>query len=86
MSGQTGQPAQTDEGQGNPDHRRTLRRFQTTLDELLEWFAIVQTFPARRADDPALRDAIEQARPPIAEIVAVLERMERPDADNQKGA
>ena len=58
------------------EHRRALHRFRFTLDEVLEWFAVVQTLPARRADDRALREAIEQARAPLAAILAVLDRME----------
>ena len=74
MSAQTGQ------------ERRSLRRFRTSLDVVLEWFAVVETLPSKRADDPALRAAIEAARPPIAAILAVLERMERPDDTSPKGA
>ena len=76
MTEQMGLPTQSDEGVTWREHRRALHRFRFTLDELLEWFAVVQTLPARRADDRALGDAIEQARVPLAAILAVLDRME----------
>ena len=76
MSGQLGPPTQCDEGVTWGEHRRALHRFRFALDEVLEWFAVVQDSPARRADDLALRDAIQRARAPIAAITAVLDRME----------
>ena len=76
MSKQMGPPTQNDEGATRWEHRRALHRFRFTLDELLEWFAVVQGFPARRADDQALREAIERARVPLSAITAVLDRME----------
>ncbi len=76
MSQQTGPPTPGDEGVTQGEHRRALHRFRFALDEVLEWFAVVQTLPARRADDRALREAIEQARAPLAAILAVLDRME----------
>ena len=65
------------------EHRRGLRRFRISLDELLEAFAVVEALPARRADDPALREAIGEARPAIARLLAGLDRMERPDDEGQ---
>ena len=76
MSEQMRPPMQRDEGVTWVEHRRALHRFRFALDEVLEWFAVVQTLPARRADDRALREAIEQARAPLAAILAVLDRME----------
>ena len=63
------------------ENRRTLGGLRASLDQLLEWFALVESLPARRADDPALRDAIREARPHIATLLAVLERMDRPGGE-----
>ncbi len=86
MNEQVGQPTPGEERVTRAEHRRALRRFRTSLDDVLEWFAVVEALPSRRADDQALRDAIQQAKPPIATIVALLERMEQPDPGNQEGA
>ena len=76
MSGQMRPPMQHDVGTTWGEHRRALHRFRLTLDELVEWFAVIESLPARRADDRALRDAIQQTRSPIAALMAVLDRME----------
>ena len=78
MSGHTAQPPPGGDGGHTLEHRYALGAFRSSLDGVLEWFAIVQTLPTRRADDQALRDAIDQAKPPIAAILAVLDRMEPP--------
>ncbi len=59
--------------------RHTLRPLLVTLDKLLETLAAVESLPARRAEDSALREAIHNARPAIAELLAVLDRMEKRD-------
>ena len=65
--------------------RQALRPLLVTLDELLETLASLEDLPARRAEDPALRKAIRKVRPGIAELLAVLDRMEGAD-DEARGS
>jgi hypothetical protein len=58
------------------EERRTLRPLLINLDLLLETFGLIEGLPARRADDQALREAVREARPAIAKLRAVVERME----------
>ncbi len=79
MSEQTRpQPPQSGEGAHTVEHRYALGAFRSALDGVLEWFAVVQTLPTRRVDDQTLCGAIEQAGPPLAAILTVLDRMEPP--------
>ncbi len=59
------------------ENRRNALRLRSRMDDLLETLALLEALPSRRADDPALQAAVREARPYIAQIVAVLDRMEQ---------
>jgi hypothetical protein len=56
--------------------RRTFAPLRATLERLLDTFALVDGLPARRADDPALREAVRAARVANARVLLLLNRME----------
>ncbi len=59
------------------ENRRNVERLRSRLDDVLETLAIFDVFPARRAEDPALQEAVREARRCIAQILATLDRMEQ---------
>ena len=61
--------------------RRTFAPLRADLDRLLDTFALVDGLPARRADDPELRDATRAARVAVARVLLVLNRMEAHDGE-----
>ena len=58
-----------------PTDRRALRPLLVALDTLLVTLDAFERLPARRAEDPALREATRLARPALASLRAVLGRM-----------
>ena len=66
--------------------RHALRPLRNTLSQMLDMFAVGSALPDRRAEDRALREAIREARPAIAKVIAALDRMETPDDAPAPGA
>ena len=58
--------------------RRTLGPLRANLDRLLATFALVEGLPARRADDPKLREVVRAARVTVARVLVALNRMAAP--------
>ena len=56
--------------------RRTFAPLRATLERLLDTFALVDGLPARRAEDPELREAVRPARAANARVLVLLNRME----------
>ena len=56
--------------------RRTFAPLRATLERLLDTFALVDGLPARRAEDPALREAVRLARAANARVLVLRNRME----------
>ena len=59
------------------ENRRNALWLRSRMDDVLETLALLEALPSRRADDPALQAAVREARPYLAQVVAVLDRMER---------
>ena len=59
------------------ENRRNAERLRSRLDDVLETLAMFDAFPARRAEDPALQEAVREARRCVAQILATLDRMEQ---------
>ena len=65
--------------------RRAFAPLRADLDRLLDRLALVDGLPARRADDPELREAIRASRVAVARVLLVINRMEGHDDEASRG-
>ncbi len=59
------------------ENRRDAIWLRSRMDEILETLADLEALPSEGTDARALQEAVQAARPHIATINAVLDRMER---------